>query len=137
MKRQETIRVLTRILQQKESEMVSLQASIDGLRIAIHEVECVYDDAITTPQQGTFKQTITNAMYDILREHGPLHRNTILGKIQERGLHIGGGVSTVGSYLSTDERFKNVGKGKWALTGPPMEPMPINEMVNNLLSTSA
>ena len=118
MKRIETIKVLTRILQKKESELAALQESINVLSGAIKEVEMADDDAVTTPHRGTFKEELVSAIYDVLEEHGPLHRNVILQKILELGLHVGGGVRTVGSYLSADDRFKNVGKGLWVLEEP-------------------
>ena len=113
MKRAETIKVLTAILQKKEKEIQALEGSINALRIAIREVEIAEDVAVTTSQRGTFRQELTDAMYGILNEHGPLHRNVILEKLQELGIHIGGGINTVGSYLSVDNRFKSVGKGLW------------------------
>ena len=113
MKRAEAIKVLTSILQRKERDMQALADSINALRIAIHEVEIAEDVVITTPQRGTFRQELTDAIYSILDEHGPLHRKIILGKLEERGIHVGGGVNTVGSYLSVDDRFKSVGKGLW------------------------
>ena len=120
MKREETLKVLDRILQQRKKDMEALQTAIDGLRIAIAEVERATDDAVTTPQKGTYKQELTDTLYGILFEYGPLHRNAILEKVKERGLHVGGGISTVGSYLSVDDRFKNVGKGVWTLVEEPM-----------------
>ena len=120
MKREDTIKVLDRILQQREKDMEALQTAIDGLRIAIAEVERATDDAVTTPQKGTYKQELTDTLYVILFEYGPLHRNAILEKVRERGLHVGGGISTVGSYLSVDDRFKNVGKGMWRLVEEPI-----------------
>ena len=120
MKREDTLKVLDRILQQREKDMEALQTAIDGLRIAIAEVERATDDAVTTPQKGTYKQELTDAMYAILFEYGPLHRNAILEKVRERGLHVGGGISTVGSYLSVDDRFKNAGKGVWTLVEEPI-----------------
>ena len=90
-----------------------------SLRIAIHEVEIAEDDFITAPHKGTFKEEITEVMHEALNEHGPLHRSAILEKVQERSLYVGGGVRTVGAYLSSDDRFKNVGKGIWALVLPP------------------
>ena len=116
MKREETIKVLARILQRKEMDMEALQVAISSLRNAIREVELAEDDFVTTPHKGTFREEITGAMRKTLEEHGPLHRNVILEKVSARGLHIGGGIRTVGAYLSADERFKNVGKGIWALT---------------------
>ena len=124
MKREETLKVLNRILRKKEDEMERLQASIDAMRITIREVESVDDDEVTTPQQGTYKKELTDAMSSILAEYGPLHRTVILDKLQARGHHIGGGVRTIGSYLSMDDRFKNVGKGMWALVTSPENQSP-------------
>ena len=121
MKRLETIKVLTTILQAKEQEQEALQESIDALRIAIREVECANLDSVTTPQHGTHKEELTNAMFAILEGNRPLHRNIILARVRERGVHVGG-ISSIGSYLSTDGRFKNVGKGMWTLDeSEPME----------------
>ena len=119
MKREETIKVLTRILEKKEGDMNALRISIDSLRIAIHEVESAEDDFITAPHKGTFKEEITEAIHEALNEHGPLHRSAILEKVQDRSLYVGGGVRTVGAYLSSDDRFKNVGKGIWTLAEEP------------------
>ena len=126
MKREETIRVLNGILQKKEKDVAELQASIQGLKIAIREVEMAIDSVATTPQRGTFREALTDAMVEILAECGPLHRNDIAEKIRERGLHVGGGVRTIGSYLSVEERFRNVGKGIWGL-----RPEETNEETNH------
>ena len=123
MKRAETIKTLTRILQQREIELAILQTTIAGLQMAIREVEVMDDDWFSKPQQGTFKQEITDAMCDALKD-GPLHRSVILKKIQEHGLHVGGGVRTLGAYLSMGQQFKNVGKGKWSLISPDESPSP-------------
>ena len=45
--------------------------------MAIREVEAMDDDWFSKPQQGTFKQEITDAMCDALKD-GPLHRSVIL-----------------------------------------------------------
>lgn len=120
MKRLETVKVLSGILQKKEQQIQILEASIQVLRAAIIEVELAEDESVTTPQKGTFKEQTAGAIYDVLEEAQiPLHRNVILTKVKERGLIISGGVSTIGAYLSMDERFKNVGKGIWTLADTP------------------
>ncbi len=116
MKRVETVKVLWRILEQKEKDLEALQKTIEGLRIAIQEVEHAEDNLVTTPQKGTYREEITSAMSDILALGGPLHRKVILEQLYARGIHIGGGIRTVGAYLSVDDQFKNIGKGIWALT---------------------
>ena len=121
MKRLETVKVLSDILQKKEQQIQALEDSIRVLRAAIIEVELAEDDSVTTPQRGTFKVQTAGAIYDVLNKDAPmpLHRDFILAKLKERGLIIGGGVSTIGAYLSMDERFKNVGKGLWTLADTP------------------
>ena len=114
MKRMETIKVLTKIMQEKEKELFALQESIKVLRGAIREVELANDDTVTTPHNGTAKQEITDAIYDILLQHGPLHRDVILEKVRAMGIHVSG-INTLASYLSGDDRFKNIAKGTWAL----------------------
>ena len=57
------------------------------------------------------------AMTEILRREGPLHRREIHDRLVEMGVHVGGRdpVNNVGAHLSTDERFRNVGRGMWDL----------------------
>ena len=70
---------------------------------------------------GTYAQELTDAIHDTLFSERPLHRNVILERVTERGIHVGGAkpMNSIGSYLSTDQRFKNVGKGVWTLTEKP------------------
>ena len=70
---------------------------------------------------STYAQELTDAIYDTLSSERPLHRVNILGKVSERGVHVGGSkpVNSIGSYLSTDPRFKNCGRGMWTLTEEP------------------
>ena len=123
MKRAEMLKALNSILQRREDDLDALHATIDALHIAVREIESVDDGMFAKPQKGTFRDKITEAMRDVLKD-GPLHRNVILGRIQERGIHVGGGIRTVGAYLSVDHHFKNVGKGIWALAESPPDDMP-------------
>ena len=123
MKRVEMFKALNGILQHREGELDALQATINALRIAIREIETADDDMFGKTQKGTFRGEITDAMRDVLKD-GPLHRKVILEKIQERDIHVGGGIRTVGAYLSVDHHFKNVGKGIWALAESPPDEMP-------------
>ena len=52
-----------------------------------------------------------------------MHRQIIYDRLKERGVHVGGQkpVNTIGSYLSVDPRFSNVGRGMWDLTRGPKE----------------
>ena len=70
---------------------------------------------------STYGQELTDAIYDTLLSKRPLHRMDILGKVAQRGIHVGGAkpVNSIGSYLSTDQRFKNCGRGMWTLAEEP------------------
>ena len=70
---------------------------------------------------STYAQELTDAIYDALLSERPLHRTDILGRVDERGVHVGGRkpVNSIGSYLSTDQRFKNCGRGMWTLREEP------------------
>ena len=72
---------------------------------------------------STYAQELTDAIHDALLSERPLHRMEILGKVAERGIHVGGSkpVNSIGSYLSTDQRFKNCGRGMWTLEHEPEE----------------
>ena len=75
---------------------------------------------------GTYAQELTNAIHDTLLSERPLHRNVILERVIERGIHVGGAkpMNSIGSYLSTDRRFKNCGRGTWTLEEEPVIGMP-------------
>ena len=62
-------------------------------------------------------------MENILVIERPLRREVLLDRVQERGIHVGGAkpVNSIGSYLSTDPRFRNAGRGIWTLTEEPEE----------------
>ena len=136
MKRAEMLKALNSILQRREGDLNALQATINALQISIREIESVDDAMFTKPQKGTFREEITEAMRDVLKD-GSLHRNTILGRIQERGIHVGGGIRTVGAYLSVDHHFKNVGKGIWALAESPPDDMPSPNRHESWLTSEA
>ena len=74
---------------------------------------------------GTYAQELTDAIHDTLLSERPLHRNVILERVTERGIHVGGAkpMNSIGSYLSTDRRFKNCGRGLWTLKQEPMTGM--------------
>ncbi len=101
-----------------EEESEDIARRMASIRVAIEEVENAHDDFITSPQRDSHRMELTNAMYSILLEEQPLHRRTILERVKERRIYVGGvqgGMNTLATYLSTDERFKNVGRGVWAL----------------------
>ena len=75
------------------------------------------------PQRQRAENDLRNAMADVLAREGQLHRQDIHDRLVERGVYIGGRdpVNNVGAHLSIDPRFKNVGRGIWALVGLPEE----------------
>ena len=68
---------------------------------------------------STYAQELTGAIYDTLLSERPLHRMGILGKVAERGIHVGGTkpVNSIGSYLSTDQRLQELRQGNVDIGG--------------------
>lgn len=75
------------------------------------------------PAQGTFTEELTTAIYDILLEERPLRRQTILERLAEREIYVGGkdSLRTLSAHLSNDNRFKAESdrRGYWTLKYPP------------------
>ena len=71
---------------------------------------------------STYAQELTDAICDTLSSERPLHRTAILERVTEHGIHVGGAkpINSIGSYLSTDRRFKNCGRGMWTLEQEPI-----------------
>lgn len=115
MRRIEAIKTLKTILRRKQSELEALQAAIDGLELAIREVAHYRDDFVTKPQERSARQEITAAIYDLLKANPQMHRKCILEGVTKRGIYVGGGLKTIGAYLSMDERFEPIGSGLWRL----------------------
>ncbi len=114
-----TIRDLRAKAKQLEAKKRDIDKQVDAiyttLRIFEQNGEAIHES--TSP----YAEELTNAMYDILIAERPLQRAVILERVQERGIHVGGQtpVNSIGSYLSTDDRFKNAGRGIWTLTVEP------------------
>lgn len=98
------------LLQRKEQ----VDYELDAIRVTISVIESRPEK---TRERSSFVTNVTEAICQLLREEGPLHRDAICKRIQKKGLHIGGEkpVATIGTYLSKDKRFKNVSRGMWAL----------------------
>lgn len=107
-----------------ESDRCKLDKDIASIYAAIRINNVQGDDSITARVRSGFAQELTDVMYEILQAERPLHRNDILSRVKERGIHIGGQkpINSIGSYLSTDARFKNVSRGTWTLTVDPSTP---------------
>ena len=120
MSRESTIRDLRVKVRKLETKKREIDKQVENLHGAIRVFEQNGD-----PEQGDkspFAQEVSDAMFDILTDERPLHRKVILTLVQQRGIHLGGQnpVSTIGSYLSIDDRFKNVGRGIWTLREEPI-----------------
>ena len=78
---------------------------------------------------STYAQELTDAIYDTLSSERPLHRTAILERVTEHGIHVGGAkpINSIGSYLSTDRRFKNCGRGMWTLEQEPIAAMSLTD----------
>ena len=118
------IRAKVRELEKQKQE---LDKEVESLHISIRVFE--RDDAQqeNDADKDTYYNTLTNAMYEILSEEGkPMHRADILVHVQARGIHVGGSneIATVGSYLSRDPRFTNVGRSTWDLRERVSVPKP-------------
>ena len=114
-----TIRDLRAKARQLEAKKRDIDKQVDAiyttLRVFEQKGEVVIRDA------SSYAQDLTDAMCDILTIERPLHREAILARVQERGIHVGGRkpVNTIGSYLSMDNHFRNAGRGIWTLTEEP------------------
>ena len=73
-----------------------------------------------TEQSRATDNNVRDKMAAILAAGGPLHRRAIYERLVEMGVQFRGQnpINNVGTYLSTDSRFENVGRGVWQLSQP-------------------
>ena len=69
------------------------------------------------PPEQSRTSNLGDAIYQILTAEHPLHRRQVYDRLVEMGAGVGG-LASVDGRLSTDPRFRNVGKGTWDLTDP-------------------
>ena len=118
---------LRALVKELEAKKRQIDKEIEALHIVIRlNLERTNGVDAGGRRSGTYAQELTNAIYDALLSERPLHRNVILERVIERGIHVGGAkpMNSVGSYLSTDERFKNCGRGLWTLKEEPVTGIP-------------
>ena len=111
------LRGLRAKVKELETHKRDLDKEVASLHITIRVFER-NEQSQDSPNKDSFGGRIGDAIYGILHnEGGPLHRSEIHSRIQEQGIHVGGKnpVNSVGSYLSLDDRFVNVGRGMWDL----------------------
>ena len=90
------------------------------------------------PSDGTFTAELTTAIHDILLEERPLRRQTILARLADREIFVGGkdNLRTLSAYLSNDERFIPEGRGNWTLKNPPQEEERVEELADEIPTES-
>ena len=112
---------ILRDLRANVKDLETKKREIDKEVESLHVVIRLYErngQSQDTLNKDSFAERISTAIYGILHdEGGPLHRSEIHSRIQGQGIHVGGKnpVNSVGSYLSLDDRFVNVGRGMWDL----------------------
>ena len=89
-------------------------------------------DASQLPTDGTFTAELTTAIADMLLEDRPLRRQTILERLAEQEIYVGGkdSLRTLSAYLSNDDRFQSApgARGLWTLASPPAAEHPIGSV---------
>ena len=131
MGQQSTETELRNLVKEWEAKKRKIDKELEALHIAIRiNQERTGGVDAGGRRASTYAQELTDAIYDTLLSEHPLHRTVILDRVAERGIHVGGAkpINSIGSYLSTDQRFKNCGRGMWTL-----EQEPINETINPAL----
>ena len=115
-------------------ELKAKRRQIDKELEALHIVIRLKQERANTVDAGgrrssTYAQEVTDAIHDTLSSERPLHRTIIMERVIERGVHVGGTkpINSIGSYLSTDQRFKNCGRGMWTLRDEPITGPPVAE----------
>ncbi len=116
---------LRNMVKEWEAKKRKVDKELEALHIAIriNQERTSGDDAAAGGRRAsTYAQELTDAICDTLLSERPLHRIAILERVAERGIHVGGSkpVNSIGSYLSTDPRFKNCGRGMWTLEQEPI-----------------
>ena len=102
----------------READRRRAERAIEALDLAIAMFQ---GDTAPTPRRRGHSASLVDAIYNVLLAERPLHRNILLERVREMGFHVGGKtpVGAIGSYLSRDERFTNIGRGFWSLTEEP------------------
>ena len=116
---------LRALVKERETQKIKIDKELEALHIAIriNNERDARMDAQGGRRASTYAQELTDTIYDVLIKDRPLHRAAILEQVIQNGIHVGGSkpVNSIGSYLSTDQRFKNCGRGMWTLEHEPEE----------------
>ena len=124
MSQQSTDIELRNMVKEWEAKKHKIDKELEALHIAIRINQERAGGGVDAGgrRTSTYAQDLTDAIYDTLSSERPLHRTVILERATERGIHVGGAkpINSIGSYLSTDPRFRNCGRGMWTLEQEPM-----------------
>ncbi len=107
-----------------KEQIRSLEQERDAINIVIAKMKMILEglSAPDTPNglpDQSLRQKIIQNMEALLHEQGPMHREAIKAALEGRGVYVPT-IQTVANYLSRDARFKNKGKGVWALADGPL-----------------
>lgn len=118
--RETTILGLRDEIRQREERRQKLDEEIQRIAETARLLEASSEPPAVAPRRraGSHGAELTDAIEKTLLAERPLHRKTILEKVSDAGFYIGGAnpLALLGSYLSLDDRFLNVGRGMWTLS---------------------
>ena len=101
-------------------ELTAVETELRDVRSAI-EITHRIDDSVFRARKraGTYESELTEAIVAELQKEQPLHREDLLHRVEEAGVHIGGQhpLDNMATYLTRDPRCTSVGSGYWALVG--------------------
>lgn len=111
---------LREVIRQREGQRQNLDEEIRAFTETVRFLEASSEPPVVAPRRraGSHGAELTDAVEKTLLAERPLHRKTILERVSDAGFYIGGAnpLASLGSYLSLDERFVNVGRGMWTLS---------------------
>ena len=88
MSRESTIRDLRVKVRQFEAKKREIDKQVENLHGAIRVFEQNGD--AEDEDRSSYAREVSDAMLDILTDERPLHRNVVLARVQQRGIHVGG-----------------------------------------------
>ena len=122
---QSTDKELQSLIKEWEGKKRKIDKELEALYIVMRMNQERIEDTNSErgPRASSYAQELTDAIQGILLSERPLHRQVILARVAERGIYVGGAkpINSIGSYLSTDVRFKNVNRGIWTLTDESLD----------------
>jgi len=122
-----TLRDLQEVLAKLDEERAALSTRIADIDTQAAAVRTTHDVVMALYNEAQAEiaasppppsKNLRNEMVAILREvNQPMHYKILREQLESRGFTINGANkdNTVGAHLSNDTRFRNVGKGMWAL----------------------